>query len=246
MSIPEVVESDNITQLTSSSSTGSNIVEYKASTVPSEVSYAGEERFNLTFVDSPGYGKQTDAALVIRPIVEYHLNQFQKTDQIFVKGAASSQLMRFFNSGSGSHTHIDVCIYGILHRLKPVDVEYMRVLSPYTCIVPVILKSDSLRPTEIFDLKVSILETLMKTGISFYGFGLNMNELLELAKSQVMDAPPYAVSSPCVGKSCKFEGKEVVNEFETLKTNLLYNFTGDLRQAGSEKFVGWRQSRLNK
>ncbi|KAJ3090863.1 hypothetical protein HK102_002410 [Quaeritorhiza haematococci] len=237
-SISEVVDADSVNPADGSTK---GIRELRASTIPLADVHTGEERFNLNFVDTPGFGQHLDAMVTIKPVTEYAINQFLRTDRVFVKNVVIPNLVKFLNSGTGAHTHVDIAIYAILHRLKPVDLEYMRSLAPYVNIVPVIVKSDTLRPSELFALKCSVLEELSKAGIHIYGFGLTTDELLELAKARVPGAPPFAVSSTkAAPKSAVKEGAEIINEFETLKNNLLYNHINDLRQLTAEKFVNWR------
>ncbi|KAI8849481.1 Septin-domain-containing protein [Chytridium lagenaria] len=172
------------------------IKELRASTIPSIELHTGEEPFNLTFVDGPGFGTFMDAMMIIRPIIDYHVAQFVKTDKVFARGNVIPNLVKFLNSGTGCHTHVDACIYGILHRLKPVDIEFMRLLSSQVTVIPVIVKSDTLKPSEIFELKLSVLQDLSKANIPVYGFGLTIDEALELAKGEVPGAIPFVVSSP--------------------------------------------------
>lgn len=196
---------------------------------------------NVTFVDTPGFGISMDAMETIRPIVDYHLRQFQQTDDIFARDAPIPTLVNFLNSGTGAHTHVDVCIFGILHRLKPVDIEFMRRLTPYVNIVPVIVKCDTLKPTELFQLKVSVLEGLGKAGIPIYGFGLDFYELIDLARAGVSGAPPFAISNPDVASGGSAPTPGIVNEFESLKNNILYHHVDDLRQLTAERFAEWRE-----
>ncbi|KAJ3042712.1 hypothetical protein HDV00_006769 [Rhizophlyctis rosea] len=217
------------------------IQEVRASTIPTNELHTGEDPLNVTFVDTPGFGISMDAMETIQPIVDYHLKQFQQTDDIFARDAPIPTLVNFLNSGTGAHTHVDVCIFGILHRLKPVDIEFMRRLTPYVNIVPVIVKCDTLKPTELFQLKVSVLEGLGKAGIPIYGFGLDFHELIDLARAGVSGAPPFAISNPDVASAGSTPTPGIVNEFESLKNNILYHHIDDLRQLTAERFAEWRE-----
>jgi septin family protein len=205
------------------------IKEFKFSTIPPNEIRTGEDPYNLTFVDISGYGQHPDAALTIKPALEYCVGQFQKTDRVFVKGVPVPNLVRFLNAGTGSHTHVDICIYAILHRLKPIDIEYMRVLSPYTHIIPLLIKSDTLTTEQIFTTKKQILEQCNAAGIQIYGFGLDFDELCRFADEGVEGTVPFAVN-----------GKDADGEFECFKQNLLYWHVDDLRQLSADKFLNWR------
>ncbi|KAJ3026154.1 hypothetical protein HK097_006512, partial [Rhizophlyctis rosea] len=235
LTIPEVQSADPFNP-------SEQIHEIRCSTIPTAELHTGEDPLNVTFVDTPGFGISMDAMETIRPIVDYHLSQFEKTDDIFARDAPIPTLVNFLNSGTGAHTHVDVCIFGILHRLKPVDIEFMRRLTPYVNIVPVIVKCDTLKPTELFHLKVSVLEGLHKAGIPIYGFGLDFHELIDLARAGVSGAPPFAISNPDVANSTGPNPTPgIVNEFESLKNNILYHHIDDLRQLTAERFAEWRE-----
>ncbi|KAJ3137427.1 hypothetical protein HK101_003893, partial [Irineochytrium annulatum] len=213
------------------------IKELRASTIPKDELHTGEEPFNLTFVDSPGFGTFMDAMMIIKPVIDYHTAQFVKTDKVFVKGQVVPNLVKFLNAGTGCHTHVDACIYAILHRLKPVDIEFMRQLSSQVSVVPVIVKGDTLSSSEVYQLKASVLEDLEKAGISIYGFGLTTKECLELAKGGVSGAVPFVVSSPLAAPKGAVTG--TLNEFEVLKKSLFYHHIDDLRQLSAERYVGF-------
>ncbi|TPX68192.1 hypothetical protein SpCBS45565_g03226 [Spizellomyces sp. 'palustris'] len=227
------------------------ILQTMASTIPDSHLLVGEEKLNLTFLEPPGFGSFTDAMRIIRPTADYNILQFQRTDRVFVrdKPVPSGTIVKFLNAGTGAHTHVDICLYAVLHRLKAVDLEFLRQLAPSVSIVPIIVKSDSLSSAEVFALKASILEELWRAGIEVYGFGLSHAELLQIAQAGVSGAVPYAISASKVAPAAGatdiddvFHG--VVNEFDSLKDNILYNYIGELRQRTSEKFMNWRSTNL--
>jgi septin family protein len=185
----EIAKSESIPSDNASSTA---IKEIKASTLTPEQTNPGEDQYNVTFVDTPGYGASVDSLQIIKPVIEYHHSQFQKTNQFFNREVHPQTLIRFLKAGTGAHTHVDVCLYGILHRITLVDVEYMRRLSLLCNVVPVILKCDTLRADEVFKLKQNILTELLNSKIPIYGFGLSVSELLELAKNKVSGAAPFA------------------------------------------------------
>ncbi|KAJ3279217.1 hypothetical protein HK104_001650, partial [Borealophlyctis nickersoniae] len=244
MSMPEITDAET---LTPESSEHIRIVH--ASTLP--VMLGKEPTRNLTFVDTPGFGVQMDALATITPIVDYHENQFAETSMFFGSKTPIPQLTRFLATPSGAHTHVDVCIFGILHRLKPVDIEFMRRLTPFVNIIPVIVKCDTMKPQELFALKVSVLEGLVKAGIPIYGFGLDMGELIDLAKAGVGGAMPFAISNhEGVGAtrsdppSTPTTHLGARNEFAELRSTIFYTHIADLRYLTAEKFAKWRDQKL--
>ncbi|KAI8851171.1 hypothetical protein BC829DRAFT_387499 [Chytridium lagenaria] len=186
-----------------------SIREIRASTIPAAEIFEGEERLNLTFVDTPGYGSAIDALSIVRPVVEYCASQYGKTEKAFVKGVRL-----------GVRLHVDVVFYGILHRLTPIDLEYIRRLERIVTVR-------------------EILERLGSAGVRVYGFGLSHEECVSLAKGSVWGAVPFAISTEeNVGG-----GKEKArNEFEELKTAVLYHHVNDLRTLSAEKFANWWES----
>ncbi|KAI8824940.1 Septin-domain-containing protein [Fimicolochytrium jonesii] len=214
---------------------------------------------NLHFVDTPGFGAQMDAMATIQPVVSYHMQQFEVTDNVFVPDINSAVLHRFLLTPNGGHTHVDLSIFGILHRIKPVDIEYMKRLAPYVAVCPVILKSDTLTRNELFRLKVSILEEVKRAGVEIYGFGLTVDELIDLAKAGVDGVVPFAVSNPVLLPTDRFGSpdhpqasssgqtttlSDKINEFKMLKNHILSLDVDDFRAVTAGKFVTWREQKF--
>lgn len=184
-----------------------------------------------------------DTLQVIRPVVDYHQQQFARTDRVFSREVPPYHIVKFLRAGVGAHTHVDICIYGVLHRLTPVDLEFMRRLSTMVNIVPVILKCDTLKPEEVFRLKATILEELQKAKISIYTFGMTSEELIDLAQGGYAGAAPFAFSAPeIMGEIGGARPGSYAAEFMQFKTALLYNHIDDFRTLTAEKFVNWRQN----
>ncbi|KAJ1568379.1 hypothetical protein HK405_002564 [Cladochytrium tenue] len=251
LSMPEIVLADPLPPAAASGS----IREIRASTIPASEVQVGEERLNLTFVDTPGYGSALDAVAIIGPVGEYCLKQFAKSERAFSREITRNQIIRFMNAGTGAHSHVDVCIYGILHRLTPVDLEYMRRLSRFVTVVPVLLKCDTMYHSEVCRLKVEVLEALAACGVRLHGFGLSHEECTALARGGELGAPPFAVSSldteeeaAVAAAAASSSGSAAAagplrgrceSEFATLKTALFFNHIGDLRNMAAEKFAEW-------
>lgn len=106
----------------------------------------------------------------------------------------------------------------------------MRVLSPYTNIVPVLLKGDTLTAREVKLSKKQVVQECLKAGISLFKFGLSDKELSEVAGSP--GTVPFSVSVS--------EGGLAGEEFDFFKNQILFYFIDDLRNGTSERFVNWR------
>ncbi|KAJ3062186.1 hypothetical protein HDU98_001913 [Podochytrium sp. JEL0797] len=209
------------------------IASTNASTIPQGLQHPGESPTNITFIDTPGLGSLMDAMMVIRPVVDFVTSQFPATARLFSPTISTTQLTSLVASGTGIHTHVDVCFYCILHRLKPVDLEYMRLLSSCVTLVPVILKGDTMTAEEVFDLKRNVIHHVSRAEIAIYGFGLSEKELVEAARDGVAGAVPFVVSAKGFG-SC-------LNEMEVLRRGVLENHVQELRWLGAERFVAWRR-----
>ena len=181
-----------------------------------------------------------DANIVIEPIISYLRQNFRCTNAIF-KTDAPNQLIK--NSLISYNEQVTVMVYGILHRLKPVDKEFLKKLAPYVCIVPVIVKSDTLDIDEVYKLKISILEGLKEIGVSAFSFGLSVNECIVLAENKVSGAIPFAISN--MEHFSKWD-KSRINEFDVLTENLFLKFGSELKIKGSEKFMTLRDNEPKK
>lgn len=96
---------------------------------------------------------------------------------------------------------MDIVFYVVLHRLKPVDIEFIRRLTPFTSVLPIIAKSDTLTPSQVSTLKLSILSELRAANIRPFLFGKTSSELMRAhlagGDGEQMSSPhaPFAISS---------------------------------------------------
>lgn len=217
-----------------------------------------ELNYNLTFIDVPGFGMHVDAMNVIRPVIELLYIQYHQTNKYF--NSKVRHLERFLMSPNGAHTHVDVCLFGILHRVKGVDIEFMRHLSRVVNVIPLILKSDTLKESEIMELKLSTLRLIKNNSFSVYTFGKTVDELIALTEKGELGYIPFAISSAIepdlnsprskiTSSISDSSGKELQNplisEFETLKSKMLLTHINDLRYRNALKFVEWREKLLS-
>ncbi|ORY44672.1 hypothetical protein BCR33DRAFT_850206 [Rhizoclosmatium globosum] len=228
------VQHGPITSLDNTMSVSPKISELKASTIPPSQLRFGEDPNNITFVDTPGLGSFMDAMMVIKPVVEYVEAQFRPTNTLFSPHIPTQKLVNLLKSGTGSHSHVDVCIYCILHRLKPVDLEYMRLLSGNVTVIPVIIKADTMSAQEVFELKRVVIENIAKANIPIYGFGLGEQDLIDAARLKIAGAVPFAVCSK------EREYGKCLDETELLKRGLFSNNVWDIRTLTAERFSAWR------
>ncbi|KAJ3413194.1 hypothetical protein HDV05_008328 [Chytridiales sp. JEL 0842] len=203
-----------------------SLQEIRASTVPPMSLHASEDPQNLTLIDTPGFGSFLDAGMVMKSLSGYCVSMFQGVDGVFAKGVSAKELVKYLRGGGVGM--VDGCLYGILHRVKPVDVEFMRQLAGYTNVIPVILKGDTLTPPEIRSLKISVLEELQRANVDFHTFGFKVSELIELVKEGVGCTVPFVVSRDSNGG---------VDELEALRRGVFYVGIEDLRVGVAERTI---------
>jgi hypothetical protein len=122
----------------------------------------------------------------------------------------------------------------------------MKVISPYTNIIPVLVKCDHMTRQQISEAKKQVLETCFANpSISIFKFGMSDKELLEHVNglSGGVGTIPFALSFDEDGD---WIAEGMVDEFELLKNQILFHFKEDLRQESAEKFVAWRYSKSKK
>lgn len=171
-------------------------------------------------------------------MVSYQLSRFAHAHADFAIKLPFPALQHYHRCTR--HGQLDVVLYGLLHRVKPVDVEYMRQLSKFANVVPVILKCDTMTKAQLVDLKVHVLETVAKEAINIVTFGMSVEELIEMAKHGVEGIPPFAVSA--AGQDVAEKMTDSIDEFEHLKKRIIDLHAPDFRRWTAEKFAKWRKS----
>lgn len=78
--------------------------------------------------------------------------------------------------------------------LKPVDIEFIRRLSPFTSVLPIIAKADTLTSQQINNLKLSILNDLVAAGVRPFLFGKSYSDVAH-SLSDSTPCAPFAISS---------------------------------------------------
>ncbi|KAF3083279.1 hypothetical protein TWF102_000508 [Orbilia oligospora] len=197
---------------------------------------------NVCFVDTPGYGAGTSYSECIEPVVKYVEKQLERTTSIMT--GSEGDLLSFL-TGNGS-PQVDVVLYVILHRLKPVDIDFIRKLSALTNVHPVIAKSDTLTPSQATELKLSILNDLRNAGIRGFLFGKSADDVARGLPS----CPPFTTSSAqTVDESMDASilmSPEYIPPLATSELDELVNHLFDpdhtawLRHSSTKKFLAWK------
>ncbi|ERS99885.1 hypothetical protein HMPREF1624_03252 [Sporothrix schenckii ATCC 58251] len=244
-----------------------DITEIYASTKPyptwwNEVSDAGGVRRrkslgdnvldrNICFVDTPGFTRNTSTMDTIMPVVEYVEGYLKKLCTNSLSDADFVGLV----SGDGG-TSVDAVFYMISGHLTPADIEYLRLLTPLTNVIPVLARADTLHADkDIAEAKETIARQLHEANIKPFVFTVptaTQDLALTLASSSGLPQP-YAVSSANgsdhdVMDASLLMSPDYVQPLVPTDLAALVEqvFCRDgisrLRHAAAQKFAKWRRS----
>ncbi|KAF9123210.1 hypothetical protein BGX30_001566 [Mortierella sp. GBA39] len=206
---------------------------------------------NLVFLDTPGYGSVIDARTNFALFMNHVSQTFEeKNSKIspFIE-VTNNELMRSLVTGVGAHKFIDVCFYLIVHRLKPLDIEYMRIISEKVNVVPIISKIDTQSEQDVQQLKVHVLKTLREQGVSIYTFRIDYDRLIHMAETGQQGGPPFAVSNVPPKPSSEDPLDQIpfthaMNELPLLRKLVLETQINNVRQFTVKKFINWRSKQI--
>ncbi|XP_074547189.1 septin 5b [Halichoeres trimaculatus] len=146
-------------------------------------------KLKLTILDTPGFGDAVNNTECWRAVTDYIDQQFEQ----------------YFRDESGLNrkniqdNRVHCCLYFIPpfgHGLRPVDIEFMKVLQDKVNVVPLISKADCLTPTEIKKLKERLREEIDKYGIKIYQFpdcDSDEDEEFKRQDKELKESTPFAV-----------------------------------------------------
>ena len=144
------------------------------------------------------------------------------------------------HQSSDALCHIDACLYLIMGRLKPVDLEYMRSIHDLVNIIPVIIQPDlSLRPEAMIEQRIDILNVMHSNSIKFNYLGYKtFQDLLGACKKPLLNphCPPFVLDWSTSKKS-SFHGLLPLRQALVSSKLLRLNTT--------EKFMLWKQQLCN-
>ncbi|XP_020615965.1 neuronal-specific septin-3-like, partial [Orbicella faveolata] len=244
-------------RLSRMSSTGAAAAIPKTVEVKS-VSHVIEEkgvRLKLTITDTPGFGDQINNESCWEPILKYIQEQY---DKYLIEETSIKRKPRVPDS------RVHCCLYFIAptgHRLRPIDVEFMKRLDKCVNIVPVIAKADTLTVEEREAFRRRLREDIEKNHINIYPI-LNRHDLDEeeaRTTSRIRDQLPFAVigsdryvtvsGKPVLGRKTKWGLIEVENknhcEFAQLRDMLIKTHMQDLKEVTDTiHYESYRRKRL--
>ncbi|CAL9703652.1 unnamed protein product [Knipowitschia caucasica] len=222
------------------------------------VSHLIEEKgvkMKLTVVDTPGFGDHINNHNCWEPIVAYVKQQYER----FLREELS---VRRKSSIPDSRVHC--CLYFLPptgHRLRPIDVEFLKQLGSIVSIVPVIAKADTLTLEERLDFKHRIRQDLAANGIQVYPQKQYEEDPEEsLLNSSIRESIPFAVvgtdrehqvnGNKVLGRKTKWGVIEVENpahcDFSLLRDLLIRSHLQDLKDVTHRVlYETYRVRRLN-
>ncbi|XP_076839473.1 neuronal-specific septin-3 [Brachyhypopomus gauderio] len=209
----------------------------------------------LTVIDTPGFGDQINNENCWEPIVKYVNEQYEK---FLLEELHVTRKRRI------PDTRVHSCVYFLPatgHRLRPIDVEFMKRLSKIVNVVPVIAKADTLTIEERMDFKQRIRQDLQANGIRVYP-QKEYDEDVEdrIHNDKIRENIPFAVvgtdkehqvnGNKVLGRKTKWGIIEVENiahcEFANLRDLLIRSHMQDLKDVTHYiHYETYRVRRLN-
>ncbi|XP_059204031.1 uncharacterized protein septin12 isoform X1 [Centropristis striata] len=222
------------------------------------VSHVIEEKgvkMKLTVIDTPGFGDQINNENCWEPIVKHVNEQYEKylREELHI-----NRKRRIPDS------RVHCCIYFLPatgHRLRPIDIEFMKRLGKIVSIVPVIAKADTLTIEERQEFKERIRQDLAANGIHVYPQKEYDEDSEErILNNRIRESIPFAVvgtdkehqvnGNKVLGRKTKWGIIEVENvahcEFANLRDLLIRSHLQDLKDVTHNiHYETYRVRRLN-
>lgn len=179
--------------------------------------------------------------MIFSHVKSYIEHQFEKTNGIFNANYGNDDNLTFITfQATDILSHVDVCLYLIMGRLKQVDIEYMRSIHDLVNIIPVIIQPDlSLRPESKIEQKVDILQILHnhQVKIALLGYD-NYQDMIDSCKqpSKHPYCPPFMLDWSTTKHKRAFHG------LLPLKQVLFQYQNRQLKYTTTQKFIRWRST----
>ncbi|VBB87028.1 Putative protein of unknown function [Podospora comata] len=120
---------------------------------------------NVCFVDTMGYGFGSSSMDTIAPVTEYIQGHLQRISS----GSLSDGDVLSMLGGEGG-VQVDVVFYMVSNRLRPVDIHYLRQLSPLTNIIILLAQTDLMSADQVAASKEQIYSQLKEANIRLFSF----------------------------------------------------------------------------
>ncbi|KAI2626706.1 Septin-domain-containing protein [Hypoxylon sp. NC1633] len=199
---------------------------------------------NICFVDTPGYRNGASAMETIIPCVEYvesHLNRIS-SDSL-----NDSDMLNVLGGDGGFQ--VDVVFYLISYKMRLVDLEFIRRLTPLTNVIPIVAQADSLSSEQLAKCKEQIAGQLREANIQTFSFASGVGK----ENAALVPSVPYAVSNATGSDheimdasllmSSDYVQPLVTSELKYLVENVFSpNGVSWLRHVAAKKYLDWRST----
>lgn len=124
---------------------------------------------NVTILDTPGYGETATPLVTFEQVARYLNDAFARTRAIYASTISLQELQLRLSPGPGSGAHelVDVIVY-LVHRVKRVDVAYLRQLAPYAFVLPCIMYEGSTEPQAVTRARTDVRRSYEKLGVAWH------------------------------------------------------------------------------
>ncbi|KAL2259175.1 hypothetical protein VTK26DRAFT_7240 [Humicola hyalothermophila] len=122
---------------------------------------------NICFVDTPGYGSGSSVMDTITPVTQYIETHLQRINSSHLSDGEFLNLL-----GGEGGVQVDVVLYLVSNRLRPVDMQYLRQLAPLTNIIVLLAQTDLMSAEQVASSKEQILSQLKEAEIRPFTFSI--------------------------------------------------------------------------
>ncbi|GAB1320702.1 hypothetical protein MFIFM68171_10912 [Madurella fahalii] len=203
---------------------------------------------NICFVDTPGYGSGSSSMDTITPVAQYIESHLQRISQNCLSDGDLLNLL-----GGEGGIQVDVVFYMVSNRLRPVDIHYLRQITPISNVILLLAQADLMSAAQVAASKEQIYGQLNEANIRLFSFS--------------MPSPSYA--SPDPGKQGVYAISSAAgSDHDTMDASLLMspdyvqpliptelaslveqvfssNGVSWLRHSAARKYVQWRKLESN-
>ncbi|KAG7290361.1 hypothetical protein NEMBOFW57_000361 [Staphylotrichum longicolle] len=199
---------------------------------------------NICFVDTPGYGSGSSSMDTITPVAQYIEAHLQRMNSNFLSDGDILNLL-----GGEGGVQVDAVFYLVSNRLRPVDIEYLRQLSPLTNILILLAQTDLMSADQVAASKSQIHCQLKEADIRLFSFSMPSHFPASDPDRQGI----YAISSATGSDHDTMDASLLMSpdyvqpliptELATLVSHVFTsNGVSWLRHSVARKYVQWRKS----
>ncbi|KAK4197425.1 hypothetical protein QBC40DRAFT_232138 [Triangularia verruculosa] len=192
---------------------------------------------NVCFVDTMGYGFGSSSMDTITPVTEYIQSHLQR---ISAHSLSDGDVLNMLGGEGG--VQVDVVFYMVSNRLRPVDVHYLRQLSPLTNIIILLAQTDLMSADQVAASKQQIYSQLKEANIRLFSFNTTNPEKQGVYAISSANGSDHDNMDASLLMSPDYVQPLFPTELATL-VEQVFNKDGisRLRHAAARKYVQWRK-----